>query len=90
MFPERVRNATSKTASYTSTGCAKFYRFIRSAMWIGASSFVILAVPIVFEQERYNMEQQQQQHQRQLLLGPNAAVSNTPNSMGMVPPPPPQ
>ena len=41
-------------------------RFSRSALWVGTSSFMILAIPVVFEQERYNLQQQQEQHQRQV------------------------
>jgi len=41
-------------------------RFTRSALWVGATSFLLLGIPVVFEQERFNLEQQQQQHQRQV------------------------
>nr|CAB3267164.1 mitochondrial import receptor subunit TOM22 homolog [Phallusia mammillata] len=88
MFPDSLRNATAKSADYTVLGTKKLYRFVRSAMWVGTTGFMILVVPIVFEQERFNMEQQQQQHQRQILLGPTAAVSGVPSGMGMAPPPP--
>jgi len=74
MFPECVRNATSKTTDFSKWASYSLYRFTRSAMWVGTSSFLILAIPVVFEQERYNLQQQQEQHQRQLLLGPTAAA----------------
>ena len=44
------------------------HRFTRSAFWVSATSFLLLAMPVVFEQERFNLEQQQQQHQRQVLF----------------------
>jgi len=75
MFPECMRTATSSSISFTKWASYKIYRFTRSAMWVGTSSFMILAIPVVFEQERYNLQQQQEQHQRQLLLGPTAAVA---------------
>lgn len=76
MFPNKVRSTTS-----TATGCAvdmssKFYRFVRFSLWCGTTSFIILCLPIVFEQERFNLEQQQLQHQKRMLLGPNAALTN--------------
>ena len=43
-----------------------YFRFTRAAVWVSATSFLLLAIPIVFEQERFNLEQQQQQHQRQV------------------------
>lgn len=94
MFPQRVRNCaySSMTGGWK---CSKaIYKFTRSSLWIGATSFMILVVPIVFEQERFNMEQQQLSQQRQMLLGPNAAMSGAfgmPQTQpGMAPPPPPK
>jgi len=74
MFPDCVRNATSATTNFTKWATHSLYKFSRSALWVGTSSFMILAIPVVFEQERYNLQQQQEQHQRQLLLGPTAAA----------------
>jgi len=74
MFPDCVRNASSSTVSFTKWASYSLYKFSRSALWVGTSSFMILAIPVVFEQERYNLQQQQEQHQRQLLLGPTAAA----------------
>lgn len=74
MFPECFRNASSSTVGFTKWASYSLYKFSRSALWVGTSSFMILAIPVVFEQERYNLQQQQEQHQRQLLLGPTAAA----------------
>jgi len=87
MFPDKVRSAASITLNYSCSGMAKLYSFSRSAMWAGTAGFLVLVVPVLFEQERYNIEQQQQQHQRQMLLGPSAAVSSVPGGIGMAPPP---
>ncbi|XP_039261301.2 mitochondrial import receptor subunit TOM22 homolog [Styela clava] len=82
MFPERLRNWTYSGYN-TGKKCSKaVYKFSRSSLWIGATSFILLVVPVVFEQERFNLEQQQLVQQRQMLLGPNAAMSG---SMGMQP-----
>uniref|UniRef100_A0A8C3W718 Mitochondrial import receptor subunit TOM22 homolog n=1 Tax=Catagonus wagneri TaxID=51154 RepID=A0A8C3W718_9CETA len=53
----------------------KMYRFSRAALWIRATSFVILVLPVVFETEKLQMEQQQQLQQWQVLLGPNTGLS---------------
>jgi len=74
MFPECVRNAASKSTELSKWATVKLYRFARYSLWVGTSSFMILAIPVVFEQERYNLQQQQEAHQRQLLLGPSAAA----------------
>lgn len=92
MFPDFVRNATY-TAAMTSCKASKaLYRFTRRSMWIGSTSLLILAAPIVFEQERFTLEQQQLSQQRQMLLGPNAAMSGAfgmpQGPPGMAPPPP--
>ena len=92
MFPESLRNCAYSTMTLSFKCSKSLYRFTRSAMWIGATSFIILVAPVVFEQERYTLEQQQLSQQRQMLLGPNAAMSGalgmpqTPT--GMAPPPP--
>uniref|UniRef100_H2ZPX5 Mitochondrial import receptor subunit TOM22 homolog n=1 Tax=Ciona savignyi TaxID=51511 RepID=H2ZPX5_CIOSA len=88
MFPEKLRSAASNSTNLSSAAISKLYSFVRSSMWVGTTSFMILIVPVLFEQERFNLEQQQQQHQRQILLGPNAAVSNMQGGIGLAPPPP--
>lgn len=52
----------------------KIYRFSRTALWIGTTSFTILVLPVVFETKRLQMEQQQLQPP-QILLGPNMRLS---------------
>ncbi|XP_002127840.2 mitochondrial import receptor subunit TOM22 homolog [Ciona intestinalis] len=88
MFPDSVRSVACSTSSLSKVAASKTYSFIRSALWVGTTGFMVLIVPVLFEQERFNLEQQQQQHQRQILLGPNAAVSNMHGGIGLAPPPP--
>jgi len=75
MFPTPVRNAVSLVAGTTSTVSCAAYKCARFTLWAGTTSFMILCLPVVFEQERYNLEQQQQAHQKRMLLGPNAGMS---------------
>lgn len=92
MFPESVRNVTCATVSMSWQGSKWLYGIGCSGMWVVASSAAILALPVMFETERAQMEEQQIQQQRQILLGPNAAVSGAggglmPGNMPQVAPP---
>uniref|UniRef100_A0A672HJW9 Mitochondrial import receptor subunit TOM22 homolog n=1 Tax=Salarias fasciatus TaxID=181472 RepID=A0A672HJW9_SALFA len=79
MFPERVR-----------TIAAKFYSFTRSALWVGTTSVMILALPVLIERERLRfqqrLEQQRLQQRRQILFGPNFGMSG--GMKRMMPPAP--
>lgn len=93
MFPDGLRNATTKTASMSYNGVSWLYSASRTGLWVVASSAVILALPVMFETERSQMEEQQLAQQRKILLGPNAAVSGGMTPSGMMPqvvPPPPK
>lgn len=68
MFPESVRNGTS-TAAKGMFGSAKWlYKFTGKTCWILSTSFVILALPVIFEVERVQTEEAQLQQQRQVSL----------------------
>lgn len=94
MFPDGVR-AVSSGAVGLSWACTKWmYSKGRVASWVVASSATILAMPVMFEMQRAEMEEEQLMQQKQLLLGPNAAMSGsmagsplTPGSMPTVSPP---
>lgn len=90
MFPESLRSACSAVSSFTWNSTKVGLRFGRSALWVIASSFTILILPVMFEKERAAMQEQQLQQQRQILLGPNTAVSGSgghgSSVMGMAPP----
>jgi import receptor subunit TOM22 len=71
MFPERLQKVFSGAVSLTWSGSKRAYSYGRVAVWVLASSFAILALPVLFESERAQMEEQQIQQQRQVckLLG---------------------
>ena len=66
MFPEPLRNATSSMTSLSLSGSKWLYHTTRTVMWVVASSATILALPVMFESERAQMEEQQLQQQRQV------------------------
>lgn len=72
MFPSPLRNATSASISYSTKGAKWLYNFTGKTLWIVSTSFVILAMPVIFEVERVQTEEAQLQQQRQILLGPSA------------------
>lgn len=66
MFPETVRNVTW-TFGTSSVICVKgLYSFSRSAMWILATSAIILAAPVLIENEKSQLEELNRQQQRQV------------------------
>ncbi len=67
MFPESLRNLTSQTLNFTIGATKWLYSTGRSGLWVAASSACILALPVMFETERAQMEEQQLQQQRQVL-----------------------
>lgn len=75
MFPQTLRTTSSNLVGFSVDATKWMYSTGRVIMWVAASSAVILALPVMFETERAQVEEQQMQQQRQLLLGPNAAVS---------------
>lgn len=94
MFPGPVRNVTSRVVGFSWNSAKWMYSMGRSGAWVVASSAIILALPVMFEVERAQMEEHQLQQQRQILLGPNAAVAGAgsglmPGAMPQVMPPPP-
>uniref|UniRef100_A0A8C4RFK0 Mitochondrial import receptor subunit TOM22 homolog n=1 Tax=Eptatretus burgeri TaxID=7764 RepID=A0A8C4RFK0_EPTBU len=78
MFPTKLCRAAASSAQFTISSTRCLYSFVRSALWVGTTSFMILVLPVVFETEKLQLEQQQMQQQRQILLGPSAAMSSPP------------
>jgi len=72
MFPESVRKGTSTAAKGMVSGAKWLYSFTGKTIWILSTSFVILALPVIFEVERVQTEEAQLQQQRQILLGPGS------------------
>lgn len=71
MFPETVRNVSTGLVCF-SIGASKWlYSVGRVGMWVAASSATMLALPVMFEIERSQMEEQQLAQQRQvnILMG---------------------
>lgn len=75
MFPEPVRNASDVLFNKSIDLSKNFYKLSRAGIWVAASSFTVLILPIICEQERSNLEEMQAMQQRELLLGPSAASS---------------
>ncbi|XP_028413124.1 mitochondrial import receptor subunit TOM22 homolog [Dendronephthya gigantea] len=75
MFPESVRNFFSTTTDLAIKGTKKLYSFGGSTLWIVSTSFMVLALPLIFEVERAQAEEAEKQQQRQILLGPGAATN---------------
>jgi len=85
MFPEKLRSVVCNVSSSSWAGGKWLYSAGRVGLWVLASSATILALPVMFENERSQMEEQQIQQQRQLLLGPNAAAMSGMHHSGLVP-----
>jgi len=66
MFPEKFRTVASKIGSASWEGSKWLYHAGQVGVWVFASSATILALPVMFESERNQMEEQQIQQQRQV------------------------
>jgi len=75
MFPERFRTVASRIGSMSWEGSKWLYHAGRIGIWVAASSATILALPVMFESERNQMEEQQIQQQRQVSV--KASVFHT-------------
>ena len=75
MFPEPVRNATGYVFETTTSATKTLFSWSKSGLWVAASSFTILLLPIILEQERSSLEEAHAMQSRELLLGPSAASS---------------
>ncbi|KAK2565485.1 Mitochondrial import receptor subunit TOM22-like protein [Acropora cervicornis] len=86
MFPESVRSGTIATARGVVSGAKWLYSVSGKTVWILSTSFVILALPVIFEVERVQTEEAQLQQQRQILLGPGSAGGGMGLPPGYLPP----
>ena len=66
MFPQPIRTVTSTVAGFSWNSAKWLYSAGRVGAWVAASSAVILALPVMFESERAQMEEHQLQQQRQV------------------------
>jgi hypothetical protein len=85
MFPEPLRNVTSVVFDNSISLSKNVVKWSRAGIWVAASSFTVLVLPIICEQERSTFEEQQQMQQRELLLGPSAASAPAPSGMPGIP-----
>ncbi|XP_043254973.1 mitochondrial import receptor subunit TOM22 homolog [Colletes gigas] len=88
MFPDEVRNFGYNVGTGLHSCMKGLYGFSCSAAWLFFSSSAILFAPILLETERAQMEEVQRTQQKQVLLGPNAAMSNM-NASSTLPMAPP-
>ena len=66
MFPNSVRNVVGTGSCLMFDGVCWSLSAGRAALWILASSSVMLALPIIFERERAQMEEHRLNQQRQV------------------------
>jgi len=88
MFPSPVRDATWTISTSSVSAVKGLYQFSRSALWIIATSAIILAAPPLLENEKAQLDELNRQQQRQILLGPSASMpSGAPGMMPTLTPP---
>ena len=80
MFPEPLRNVTGFVLDSTTSLTKNMLSWSKAGLWVAASTFTILTLPIIIEQERSGIEHAQSMQSRELLLGPSAAASGSANS----------
>ncbi|GMT02813.1 hypothetical protein PENTCL1PPCAC_24987 [Pristionchus entomophagus] len=71
--PESLRNAVTTTASCANTFVWGTLSFTRSAVWVVATTSLVMFLPYIIEKERSDLEKTQMAQQRQMLLGPAAS-----------------
>ncbi|CAJ0957081.1 unnamed protein product, partial [Mesorhabditis belari] len=74
MFPSFLQKFVTGTVDWTKWSASTGFWLTRNAVWIAATSSLILFMPYIIEKERSDLEKTQVAQQRQLLLGPAAAV----------------
>ncbi|KAK6727341.1 hypothetical protein RB195_005187 [Necator americanus] len=74
MVPASLRKAITSGASWSAWGVKSLWYVTRQAVWIGATTSLIMFLPYIIEKERSDLEKTQVAQQRQMLLGPSAAL----------------
>ncbi|VDN53464.1 unnamed protein product [Dracunculus medinensis] len=76
MFPESFRSRVDYSVRLgiwaTQMGFVLF-SLLRSIVWIGATTGLVMCVPYMIEKERAEMEKTQIEQQKKLLLGPTSS-----------------
>lgn len=83
MFPEPVRKITGAVTERTFDASKNLYKWSRVGLWVIASSFTVLLLPVIIENERSSLEEMQANQQREMLLGPSAASSGGSSSANL-------
>lgn len=74
MFPESLRNGVHKTTEAVQSGVVGLYAFTRASAWFLASSATVALLPIVFECQRFEVQEMQRNQQKQILLGTGSSL----------------
>ncbi|KAL1450113.1 hypothetical protein WDU94_002565 [Cyamophila willieti] len=74
MFPESLRNGAYKTTKAFQSGVVGLYSFARTSSWIIATSATVALLPIVFETQRFEVQEMQRNQQKQILLGTGSSL----------------
>jgi import receptor subunit TOM22 len=85
MFPRPVRSLTGALVNKSTHATKLVYSWSRVGLWVAASSFTVLVLPVIIENERSVQEEMQATQQRELLFGPSAASSASPNNLSTMP-----
>uniref|UniRef100_A0A915BYH5 Mitochondrial import receptor subunit TOM22 homolog n=1 Tax=Parascaris univalens TaxID=6257 RepID=A0A915BYH5_PARUN len=75
MFPESLRRGVGASVNWSIWAAKSSFSLAKSAIWIVATTSVIMFLPYIIEKERSDLEKSQLAQQRQMLLGPTAAVN---------------
>ncbi|XP_008479112.1 mitochondrial import receptor subunit TOM22 homolog [Diaphorina citri] len=51
-----------------------FYSFARTSTWLIATSATVALLPIVFESQRFEVQEMQRNQQKQILLGTGSSL----------------
>ncbi|CAD5234689.1 unnamed protein product [Bursaphelenchus xylophilus] len=70
IFPVPLRRSFSATADWTVWLGKRTFSMTKSTLWIGATSGILMLLPVIIEKELAELAKSQIQQQQQMLLGP--------------------
>lgn len=74
MFPESLRNGVHTTTKTVQSGVVGLYAFARATSWFLATSASVALLPIVFECQRFEVQEMTRNQQKQILLGTGSSL----------------
>ncbi|KAI5693757.1 hypothetical protein M8J76_013416 [Diaphorina citri] len=74
MFPQSLRDGVYTTTKALQSGVVGFYSFARTSTWLIATSATVALLPIVFESQRFEVQEMQRNQQKQILLGTGSSL----------------